>query len=148
MSSNYFHNSPFALRIGPSQIGGSGFGVYTDEFIPASSCIDEYTGIEQTYGGNYALEIIENFIINGDTWPRSYMSMINDCTHVVKRYKKKGRRRIDKTPDGNYDSAGNKLTVNCAFHIDTAIKKAWVYSICDIHPGSELFISYGSSYWK
>ncbi len=145
----YFHNSAFALRVAPSQIPDAGLGVYTDSDIPAGACIDEYTGDYKSFGGAYALQIRPGLNIDGAVWPRSYMAIINDCTYIAPRYKKRKGRRIDITPAAYYDAGGTQvLAVNCEFRIVPEERRAWVHATCDIPAGSELFIAYGKDYWR
>jgi hypothetical protein len=147
MDKTYYHNSPYNLRIGQSQIPNAGLGVYTDTFIPAGSRIDEYTGILRDHGGLYALQIYPGLFVDASVWPRCYMGIINDCTYIAPCYKKKKGRRIDMTPAAYYDSSGNVLEINCEFKVFPKEKKAYVYAVSDIPVGSELFISYGKDYW-
>ena len=37
---------------------------------------------------------------------------------------------------------------NCYFKVDIEKRKVFVYSMYDIYPSNELFISYGSDYWN
>ena len=62
--------------------------------------------------------------------------------------KVKKKKKIDITPDAYYDKSNNKLEINCEFVKDLINKRAYVRSIKEILPGSELFISYGPDYWK
>ena len=144
----FFHTSAFALKIAESQIQGAGLGVYTLEDIPAGALVDEYRGERQDYGGRYVLYIKKNYYINADVWPRPYMAFINDCTFVAPKYKRRKGRRIDITPAAQYDSKGNVLTTNCEFRTCESTCKGWIYALCDIAAGSELFVEYGEKYWK
>jgi hypothetical protein len=111
----FYHNSVYKLKIAASQIQDAGLGVYTLEDIPAGACIDEYCGEKQDFGGRYALYIKKHYFINADVWTRPYMAVINDCTFVAPKYKRRKGRRIDITPGANYDSKGNVLKTNCEF---------------------------------
>jgi len=144
----FFHNSPYTLKIAQSQIPEAGFGVYTLEDIPSGARIDEYTGDLQSYGGRYALFVKKNVFINAEVYPRPYMGIINDCTFVAPKYKRRKGRRIDITPPANYDPKGNVLITNCEFKTCELTCKGWVYAIRDIPAGSELFIEYGEKYWR
>lgn len=144
----YFHNSSFALRIAPSQIPGAGLGVYTDSPIPPNTLIDEYTGTYKDHGGLYALNIKPGLFIDADVWPRPYMGIINDCSFIATKYKRKKGRRIDITPAAYYSTTGAPLQINCEFRVSADEKKAWVYSTQAIPTGSELFVEYGDQYWK
>jgi hypothetical protein len=148
MTQTYYHNSEFSLCLATSQIPNSGLGVYTDSFIPANTLIDEYTGMLRDHGGLYALQLIPGLFVDASVWPRCYMGIINDCTYIAPVYKKKKKHRIDITPAAYYDITGNVLKTNCEFRVFPKEKKAYIYSIVDIPIGSELFISYGDSYWS
>jgi SET domain-containing protein len=129
--------SQFDLYIDLSNIPNSGLGVFTKEFIPKDSLIDGYFGryVEGLYGGEYYFKI-DNYIgIDASEEPRCYMSFLNDASFVPKS--KRGLRNFTK----------HNFTNNCKFEVDIENKKVKVYSTIDIHPGSELFISYGSDYW-
>ena len=118
----YFHNSAFCLEIKQSQINGAGMGVYTLDFIPNHSFIDYYIGDFCKYPlSKYFIEIDHNFGIDAGQFPRCYMAMINDSYQTT------------------YTNA-------CEFLIEN--KTVSVYSIRDIQPGEELFISYGDQYWN
>jgi hypothetical protein len=118
----YFHHSSFSLEIRPSQIKNAGMGVYTSDAIPNRSFIDYYVGdLYKSPMSNYFIEIEHNLGIDAIHFPRCYMAMIND----------------------SYQS---QYTTNCEFIIEN--KTVSVYSIRDIQPGEELFISYGDQYWK
>jgi len=147
---SYFHNSIYNLYLSKSQIPDAGLGVYTKDFIPAGTYIDEYTGEVYSFnpGGFYVLELKPNYYIDAINYPRCYMGMINDCEFIAKKIIKKKKRKIDITPDAYYDSNNNKLTTNCKFIKDSENEKTLVYSICDIKPNSELFVSYGPNYWN
>jgi SET domain-containing protein len=133
-----------------SQIPNAGLGVFTKDFIPAGSYIDEYIGDIYSFnpGGSYVLEFEPNHYIDARNYPRCYMSMINDCEFIAKKIIKKKKKKIDVTPDTYYDKNNIKLITNCEFKKNIDEKKSLIYSIIDIMPGSELFISYGSDYWN
>jgi hypothetical protein len=76
------------------------------------------------------------------------MGMINDCEFISKKIIKKKKRKINITPDAYYDKNNNKLITNCIFKRDIQNKKVYIFSLIDIQPNSELFISYGSNYWN
>ena len=136
----FYHNSVFKLKIAESQIQGAGLGVYTLEDIPAGAYIDEYTGDKQEFGGRYALFIKKYYFINAEVWPRPYMAVINDCTFVSPKYKRRKGRRIDITPPAQYDAKGNILITNCEFRTCESTCKGWVCALRNISAGSELFI--------
>lgn len=146
---NYYHTSRFNLFLEQSQLANSGLGVYTRDFIPANTMVDGYYGTETKYGGgSYVLYIKEGFNIDAFNYPRCFMGMINDASYVPKKIIRKKKKKINITPDANYDVNNNKLDNNCKFVIDKENSKAYVYSISDISPGSELFVFYGNEYWN
>ena len=147
---SYFHNSIFDLYIEKSNIPDAGLGVFTKDFIPAGSYIDEYSGniYSFNHGGFYIYEYDSNYYIDARNYPRCYMSMCNDCEFVPKKIIKRKKRKIDITPKGYYDENGNMLVVNCVFKKNIENKKVYIFSLIDINPNSELFLSYGSKYWK
>ncbi len=145
---SYYHTSQFDLYLAPSQLANSGLGVFTKVPIPSDTLVDEYYGEKTTLlGGSYVLYIKENCNIDALSYPRCFMGMINDASFVPKKIIRKKKRKIDITPDANYDVNNNKLLNNCKFVIDKELEKAYVHTICSIPAGSELFISYGSDYW-
>lgn len=147
---SYYHNSTYNLYLATSQIPDSGLGVFTKDFIPAGSFIDEYYGDVYSFnpGGFYVLELKPNYYIDARNYPRCYMGMINDCEFIAKKIIKKKKRKIDVTPEAYYDKNNNKLIINCEFKKDTENNKSLIFSIIDIAPESELFISYGPDYWN
>lgn len=147
--SQYFHNSVFDLYLETSQIPHGGLGVFTKDVIPPNTLIDEYTGEKMRIGvGAYVLEISESCRVDAREYPRCYMAMVNDCSFIAKQTIRKKKKRIDVTPAAYYDAENNRLDINCRFVLDTKAKRAYVYSICEIQPNSELFVSYGEDYWK
>jgi hypothetical protein len=146
----YYHSSPFKLYVAQSQIPSAGLGVFTSDFIPSGERIDEYKGdlCNRSYGGAYALLLDKHTLIDAADLPRCYMAMINDCSFIPKQYVRKKKRKIDVTPVAYYSATGIPLDINCEFQINTDTKQAFVYAICDIQPGTELFISYGPDYWR
>jgi hypothetical protein len=147
---SYYHNSLLELYLSKSQIHDAGLGVFTKDFIPAGTYIDEYCGDVYSFnpGGFYVLELKPDYYIDAYNYPRCLMAMINDCGFVAKKIIKKKKRKIDITPDGYYDKNNNKLVINCEFIKKPDENKTFVFSICDILPNSELFISYGPNYWN
>ena len=149
MNTDYYHTSKFDLYLALSQLANSGLGVYTREFIPANTLIDEYCGsMTSSLGGSYVLYIKDRCYIDALGYPRCFMGMINDASYVPKKIIRKKKKKIDKTPDANYDVNNNKLINNCEFVIDKENEQAFVHTLCDISPGSELFVSYGTEYWN
>lgn len=64
------------------------------------------------------------------------MAMINDAI-----FKPTSNRALKKYIPHNY-------TNNCYFSSDKETNKVYVYSLTDIIPKEELFISYGEYYWS
>jgi hypothetical protein len=149
MTSAYYHNSKFNLYLASSQLPNAGLGVFTHDCIPPNVLIDEYTGnvCSSFIRGAYVLEVSSDCHIDAWPFPRCYMAILNDCAYVSKRTIKKKGRRIDITPDANYDINMKKLVHNCVFIFDTATNRAFVYSSAEIGCSEELFISYGEDYW-
>ena len=102
-----------------------------------NSLIDKYLGkyVEGLYGGDYYFRIDDYFGIDGSIIPRCYMAFLNDAS-----YRPISKRSLRKFVEHSF-------TNNCKFEVDISSKKVSVYSIMDIEPGSELFISYGNDYW-
>jgi hypothetical protein len=143
---NYYHHSRFNLYLKESQIPESGLGVYTKDVIPSNTIIDEYLGdVLENGGGAYVLYVNDKCHIDAYDFPRCYMAMLNDASHIYKKIIRKKKRRIDITPDGYYDKNGNLLTNNCEFVFNG--NRGFVSSIREIQPDEELFISYGDGYW-
>ena len=145
----YYHNSPFQLRLAPSQVPNAGIGVFACENIPAGACIDEYVGEVISYKrpSSYALEVRSDCFIDAQMFPRCYMAMINDCSYIARTRIRRKKRWVDTTPDAYYDSKGNRLTSNCQFVVDEEAGRAFIHSLVDIPAGGELFIPYGPDYW-
>lgn len=134
----YYHRSIFDLYIAPSQISGSGLGVYTRCHIPNNSYIDDYYGqlVEYICPGEYSFQISDTIYINAESHPRCYMAMLNDASYVPRS--KRALRR--------YQQHG--FVNNCRFVTDTVMNRIRVYSMMDILPDSELFVAYGDDYWN
>jgi len=147
---SYFHNSIYNLYIEKSNIPDAGLGVFTKDFIPSHSCIDEYSGETYSFnpGGFYIYEYNSNHYIDARNYPRCYMSMINDCEFIPKKVIKKKKKKITITPNAYYDENNNVLTTNCTFKKNIDNKKVYIFSLVDIKPNSELFLSYGVNYWN
>jgi hypothetical protein len=146
---SYYHNSTYNLYLSKSQIPEAGLGVFTKDFIPAGTYIDEYYGDIYSFnpGGFYVLEVKPDYYIDANNYPRCYMAMINDCGFIAKKIIRKKKRKIDITPDAYYDKNNNKLVINCKFIKKPEEEKTYVFTISDILQDSELFISYGPNYW-
>jgi hypothetical protein len=147
--SQYSHNSVFALYLEKSQIPNGGLGVFTKDAIPPNTFIDEYTGEKLRIGGGaYVLEISDTCRVDARDYPRCYMAMLNDCSFIAKQTLRKKKRTVNVTPVAYYDAAHNPLEINCKFVLDVDNNRAYVYSVQEIKPNSELFVSYGEDYWK
>jgi hypothetical protein len=121
---SYYNNSKYKLEISQSYIIEAGLGVFTNEFIPANSFIDNYTGdYSSRCFSNYYFRIREGVGIDALDYPRCYMGMLND-------------------------SHGTTYSNNCKFVVDLEKDTVSVWSIKDIQEGEELYISYGSEYWS
>ncbi len=121
---SYYHNSKFDIHIRNSNIKEAGLGVFTNEAIEANTMIDGYTGeYRSRCFSRYYFLIREGLGIDALDYPRCYMGMLND-------------------------SFGSKYSNNCKFVVDLQKDTVSVWSIKDISPGEELFISYGSDYWS
>jgi hypothetical protein len=129
--------SQYDLYIKKSGIVNSGFGIFTRDFIPKGSLIDKYLGkyIEGIYGGDYFFRIDDEIGIDASSPPRCYMAFLNDASY--RPTSKRGLRNFNE----------HKFVNNCKFESDIIKKTVSVYSIMDIEPESELFISYGNDYW-
>ena len=130
--------SQFDLFIGPSNIPNSGLGVFTKDFIPKDTLIDGYFGryVEGLYGGEYYFKIDDYLGIDASEEPRCFMSFLNDASFVPT-----SKRKLKNFIKHNF-------TNNCKFVVDIENKKVKVYSLVDIYPGNELFVSYGVDYWN
>lgn len=135
-SLNLYHKSKYNLYIDKSKIENSGFGVFTNDFIPKDTLIDEYFGeyTESLPGGEYFFRIDENGGINAIDTPRCYMAMLNDASYIPV-----SNRALKKFKFHTFQN-------NCYFKIIN--KQVYVYSLCDIDSKSELFIPYGKDYWN
>jgi len=133
-----YHNSSYNLYISKSNISNAGLGVFTKDFIPKDTLIDFYYGeyTESLPGGEYFFRINKEGGINAIDIPRCYMAMLNDSS-----YRPKSKRGLRNFVEHNFIN-------NCYFNVDIENKKVGVYSIIDIQPSTELFISYGSDYWN
>jgi hypothetical protein len=122
----YYHTSTYKLQIGSSTISNAGKGVFADECIKHNTLIDYYYGHEISYIGTgayfVAFEDGSRILgIDASSFPRCYMAMMNDA------YK-------------------TQFLNNC--RLDIIDEKIEIWSIMDIYPGQELFMSYGSNYWN
>jgi hypothetical protein len=122
---SFYHTSPFSLSIKPSLIPNAGEGVFTNDFIPSNTIIDEYYGDVHYISfssSRYFLEITPTCGIDAFNYPRCYMAMINDVH-------------------------GTDHKTNCTFIIDQENERAFIKSTKDISSNSEIYVSYGDNYW-
>jgi hypothetical protein len=147
---NFFHESNFDIYLKTSQIPDSGLGVYTNEFIQKGKIIDEYVGnniIVPNNNTDYAFTVNERICIDALNYPRCYMAMINDASHITKKCDKNNKKKNDDlVPKFYYDKTGKILTNNCDFVISN--NRVFVCAKRDIEPEEELFIYYGDEYWR
>lgn len=138
MCDDYFHNSSYDLYIDKSLLPNAGYGVFTKTFIAKGNFIDYYYGkiIEYFNGSEYLFEIDNKVYIDARDFPRCYMAMLNDAS-----YRPTSKRALRKFKEHHYVN-------NCEFIVDKDKKEIQIWSIADIEPNSELFLSYGSDYWN
>ena len=147
MDLDLFHNSSFDLFIKESNLINAGYGVFTYDFIPKGSFIDYYVGdiYESSFGGTYYFYINDQYGIDAFNQPRCYMAMLNDANfNLTVRNKNKKNKRKNK----NNIPIINSYSNNCEFRVNEVELEVMVYSKENIEAGTELFISYGSDYWK
>ena len=138
MDIKYYHKSEYDLFLKESGILYAGLGVFTNSFIEKESFIDFYYGdiIDYPTYGEYCVGLLDDKLsINAINYPRCYMAMLNDAS-----YKPTSKRAIRRKKFIDHDFFNN-----CYFKKEE--NKVKVYSLYDIEPGSELFISYGENYW-
>jgi hypothetical protein len=120
---SYYHNSNLNIEIKTSNIKDGGLGVFTNEYIMENTLIDGYTGeYRSRCFSRYYFLIRDGIGIDALDYPRCYMGMLND-------------------------SFGSSYSNNCKFMVDLENDIVNVWSIRDIKPGEELFISYGADFW-
>lgn len=136
-----YHNSSFNLFIKNSNLINAGYGVFTHDFIPKDSFIDYYTGDIYDYvtGGTYYFQINQKYGIDAFNLPRCYMAMLNDADFNLYLIGKRKRKRIPII---------NPYSNNCEFRVNEDELQVMIYSKEDREIDSELFISYGTDYWK
>lgn len=123
-SPSYYHNSLYGLEIKESNIKKAGLGVFATERIPMNRFVDFYTGDLTTIAiGKYCVEITSKWCMDAFDYPRCYMAMIND-------------------------TVGTDFEHNVELVIDKENLAVEIWTIQDIEPGDELFMSYGDEYWK
>jgi hypothetical protein len=132
-----YNNTDFDLSIRKSQIPNGGLGIYTNVLIPVNTVIGTYVGErveDYNYmGDSYYYEIrerndeknISSFGITAIRYPRCYMAMINDAIGIK-----------------------NNCHFDVIHHDDVWKSQVIIVALRDIQCGEELFIDYGSNYWK
>lgn len=139
--------SAVGLIVAKSQIPNAGEGVFTTSHIPADTTILEYTGDfvnEESLTDDqaiYAVDIGFGISIVGN----NIASKINDIIMFDKLDSDATRELIFNDiipiyPDKQY---------NCKFVVEKngIFGRAFIKTICDIEPNTELYIKYGSNYW-
>jgi hypothetical protein len=139
----YYTNSKFKLEIKSSNITGAGLGVFALDDIPIDSFIDTYDGEYGTtssklsktdyYGHKlkrivhslYYIEVEKDIGIDAKTYPRCFVSMVNDCYNS--EYKENSEFRNIRYPG--------------------EIPKVGLWTTREIKSGDELYVSYGDEYW-
>jgi SET domain-containing protein len=139
----YYTNSKFKLEIKPSNITAAGLGVFTLEDIPNDTFIDTYDGEYMTtssklsktdyYGHKlrrmihslYYIEVEKDIGIDATSYPRCFISMVNDCYNSEFR---------ENTEFRNIRNPGE-------------IPKVGLWTTREIKKGEELYVSYGDEYW-
>ena len=122
---DFYHKSDYSLEIRTSTILGAGRGVFTNDTIEPNQFIDQYMGEEMRYlccGAYFVAFRDRPGGIDAQSFPRCYMAMINDAY-------------------------GSPYLNNCRL-VEDATGQIDVWSINRIHPGEELFMSYGNEYWN
>ena len=130
----YLHTQKnIGLKIAKSDIPGAGNGLYTLKELKRGDLIGEYKGVkrQEPVESGYDLEMKKNTHIDASSTQSCIARYINDCR----------RENIDKGHCGKQGS-------NCAFRLDNKRKRVTVRATRKIRPGDELYVSYGTSYWK
>jgi SET domain-containing protein len=124
------------LKLAPSNITGSGLGLFTTAPFKKGQHIVEYRGEIRTLAelendpSDYALEINKKEAIDArKTGTSSLGGRANDCRSVNK---KKGECKSN----------------NSKFVVDKRRKKARLKATKAIKKGDEVFVGYGRSYWS
>lgn len=123
------------LLVKKSTIPGCGMGLFTKKFIPKGTLIVEYKGTIKTwdqikdrrrkeYIYAYMYAINGNRYIDASRTPRALARYANDA---------RGLNKI------------KGVTNNCIYDDDG--EKAFIKSVKDILPGSEILVRYGKEYW-
>ncbi len=123
------------LLIKASTIPGCGMGLFTKKFIPKGTLIVEYKGTIKTW------DQIKNR--RQKEYIYAYMYAINDNRYIDASRRPKALARYANDARGLNNIKG--VTNNCVYDDDG--KKAFIKSVKDIPPGSEILVRYGKEYW-
>lgn len=119
------------LEVKPSNIPGSGQGLFTKTFIPKGTHIIEYKGRITTWK-----EVKDN-------WSNVYLYTINHRHVIDSRNHKKSLARYTNDAKGLTRIKG--LSNNAEFVNDGL--RAFVVAAKNIEAGEEILVSYGKPYW-
>ncbi len=120
------------LTVKPSQIPGSGMGLYTDDSIAEGELIAEYTGeitswekVKNDWKNTYIYFVNEDHVIDAKDNPEVYARYANDA---------EGLTNV------------KHLFNNCEF---TNIEgRIYIKALKNISAGEEILIGYGQDYWE
>ena len=123
------------LYVKPSQLTGSGKGLFTKKFIPKGTLVVEYKGRLRTWK-----EIKEQ---SSKRYIYEYMYAINDNKYIDASRTYKALARYANDAMGLKRLKG--VTNNCVYTDDGM--KAFIKATKDIPAGSEILVRYGKEYW-
>ncbi|HTC01480.1 MAG TPA: SET domain-containing protein-lysine N-methyltransferase [Ferruginibacter sp.] len=120
------------LIVKTSSLPNSGKGLFTKVFIPKKTLIVEYQGeickwkdVEDNFDNGYIYYVNRNHVIDAGKSVKFLARYANDAFGLSKI---KGTRNNSK-----YKTKGRQV---------------FIESVEDIHPGEEIFVSYGEEYWN
>ncbi|MFT4154673.1 SET domain-containing protein [Parafilimonas sp.] len=121
------------LTIKRSTIPGAGKGLFTRKFIAKGTRIVQYKGYTTTWKAvqqrkdfnGYVYYINRNTVIDAKNYVTTFARYANDAN---------GLTRIKNVKN------------NCTYIVEG--NRVFVEALKDIHPGEELFVSYGRAYWE
>lgn len=123
------------LTLKPSGLSGGGVGLFTLKDLKKNDTVANYTGklmpkpdwIKNK--SDYAVQISKDYVINARNTQTALGRYANDCKPA--------------------DRKANKCSGNNARITVSPVKKtAYLKAIKNIKAGSEIFVSYGKSFWK
>jgi len=121
------------LQVKRSKIPGAGKGLFTKQFIEKGTRIVEYKGRITTWKN-----VLGSKHFNG------YVYFINR-NHVIDAMRRKTAiARYANDAKGHSKKQG--VSNNSEFVVES--KRVFIYAKRDILKGEEIFVSYGSEYWK